>query len=293
MKNNITLFLIAFISINQLQSQSLLDKLNKEYKNTPQHQTATFKGTRLAIGHSIENRKQGVLQLQFINRYWNLPNNETAQSFIADRWTARLGADYAITDNLTLGAGWSTLENIYDGYAKYNLLRQSINNKSKFLSLTLVQGFAYNHKDLPILNNFSNRWTYNSQLLIARKFTPEFSLQIAPTYIHSTYANQQDPKNYFALGFGGRYKVKKHVSLVAEYYHNSNKLRSKDTYGAFALGVNWDVRYLLLQFQMTNARTYSEHSYIVNTPKNFNSQDGNFVFGFNAIFTIHTKDELK
>lgn len=292
MKNNIILLIFTCLSIYKLNAQSLLDKLNQEYPDIPQYESATFKGTRIAIGHSIENRKKGVLQLMFINRYWNIPDSKL-QSFIADKWTARLGAEYAFTDFLTFGGGWSTLENIYDGYSKYNLLRQSKSNKKQFLSLTLLQGVSYNNNQTLSANPLNKRWTYSSQILMAHKFNSKFSLQFSPTYIHNTYANSLDSKNQFALGIGGRYKIKKHVSLVSEYYYNTPKLNSKKTYGAFALGVNWDVRYLLLQFQMTNAKGYSENSFIVNTPTNFNSQDGNFVFGFNAIFSLHTlKKEL-
>ena len=81
------------------------------------------------------------------------------------------------------------------------------------------------------------------------------------------------------------------MSLVSEYYYVVNPLKSKKTYGAFALGVNWDVRYLLLQFRLSNARSMVEDGFILNTQNNFNTQDGNLVFGFNAVFSFFLKQK--
>ena len=62
-----------------------------------------------------------------------------------------------------------------------------------------------------------------------------------------------------------------------------------DTYNAFMVGVNWELSHLLLQFQVTNARSFPEDTFITQTRNNFNAKDGNFHFGFNATFVLHTK----
>ena len=276
------LFIGCYSTVN---AQSLLETLEKEYPDKPQYELATFKVTRIAIGQSIENRKKGVLQLMFTNRYWNIPNTRI-QTFVADRWGARMGAEYGLTDKLTTGAGWTTLEDVFDGYFKYNLFRQRKNVKNA-VSVSLFQNLSFANKDTSL--GFSDKLAFTSQVLIARKFTPELSLQISPTFIHRNLAATGDSNSHFALGVGGRYKVKPHVSVVSEYYHVANPLKSVDTYGAFALGINWDIRYLMLQFYMTNARSMVEDRFIIQTPNAFNSDDGNFVFGFNAIITLHTK----
>lgn len=295
MKNNIFLFAFictAFTCITN--AQSLLNTLDKEQINTPQYEIATFKATRIAIGQSIENRAKGVLQLGTLNRFWNLPDTNI-QSFVADRWSSQFNVEYGISDRFTAGASWTTFENTFDGYLKHNLIKQ-LKNRKQPLSVSLFQQSSYTHPDSRFngkgtFDSFENRFGFTSQLLIARKFDSNFSAQISPTYIHTSYALPKDPKNQFAVGFGGRYKVKPHVSIVSEYYYVANPLKSADTYGAFALGVNWDVRYLLLQFQMTNALSMTTDRFITQTKKNFNTNDGNFFFGFNAIFTIHTQEK--
>ena len=291
MKNNLifTLISVLFGSIFSLSAQDLLEALDKEFPDTPQYEISTFKATRISIGQSVENRKKGVLQLMALNRYWNIPE-QIDQSFVADKASTRFAFEYALTDKLTTGGGWTTLEEVYDGYLKYNLLRQRKQAKKSPFTITLFQNASY-RGERSIANTeigFEDRLAFTSQVLIAHKFTPKFSLQVSPTFIHRSFAlTDEDPHNHFALGFGGRYKIADHVSLVSEYYYVANPLKSRDTYGAFSLGVNWDVRFLQLQFQMTNARSMVEDGFILQTPNNFNTDDGNFVFGFNAIFSLH------
>ncbi len=294
MKNKISFFLYVFVVLlgcnSSINAQDLLEKLDEEYPNTPQYETATFKTTQIAIGQSVENRKKGVLQLMALSRYWNIPNTRT-QSFITDRVATRFGVEYGITNNFTTGIGWTSFDNAYNGYFKYNLLRQRKKPSKAFASIAYYQSVSYyGDRSAPSPDSsFNDRLSFTSQLLIARKFTPKFSMQIAPTFIHRNKVAAIDPSNYFALGFSGRYKIANHVSLVSEYYYVANPIKSKDTYGAFALGINWDIRYLMLQFHMTNTWNMIDDDFILNTPNNFNGEDGNFVFGFNAIFTLHFK----
>ena len=281
-----------------IHAQDLLDTLEKEYPDTPQYEIATFKASRLSIGHSVETRKKGVLEIQAFNRFWNIPNYE-GQSFVADKLSARLALEYGISDRLTFGAGGTTLDGIFDGFLKYKLIRQRSDGKGAPFSISLFQNASYRSKrnrpfvDVNRFDDFSDKLAFTSQILIARKFTPQFSMQISPTYIHrSSSAFQEDPNNQFAIGIGGRYKLGGHVSIVSDYFYVINPLESITTYDAFSLGVNWELSDVMLQFQLTNTRGVVEDAFITQTPNNFNFKDGNFVFGFNAIFVLHLNQKM-
>ncbi|MBW1296477.1 DUF5777 family beta-barrel protein [Aquimarina litoralis] len=297
MKNSI-FFLLCILCVgyhNLAQSQDLLKTLEQEYPDTPQYEIATFKSTRIAIGHSVENRRKGVLQIMAMNRYWNVPNHD-GQTFIADKWSARIALEYGISNRLSTGFGWTTFEDVYDGFLKYNLIRQRKNSKKSLFSVTLFQNASYRSESNGRSavyggfedTSFQDRLAFTSQVLIARKFTPQFSAQISPTYIHrGASLADEDPNNHFAVGIGGRYKLGGHVSIVSEYYYVANPIKSVDTFGAFALGVNWELSDIMLQFHMTNAWSTVEDVFILQTPNNFNFQDGNFTFGFTATFALH------
>ncbi|WP_298316532.1 DUF5777 family beta-barrel protein [uncultured Aquimarina sp.] len=291
MKNNtfFLLFILMLIGCSfSMNAQDLLDKLEKEYPNKKEYEIATFKGTRISLGHSVENRRKGVLEVKAMNLFWNIPNRPS-QSFVADKWTARIALEYGLSNRLTFGVGGTTLEGVFDGFLKYNLVRQIKNGKGSPLSITLFQNASYRSNDggIGLSDDFIDRTAFTSQVLIARKFTSQFSLQLSPTYIHRSSSFDEDPNNHFALGIGARYKVGGHISIVSEYYYLANPLKSIDTYDAFVLGVNWEMSDLMLQFQMTNARNMVEDAFITQTPNNFNLSDGNFVFGFNATYVLH------
>lgn len=54
-------------------AQSLLEKVNQELPEDGGLTYATFKATKILLGHSMETRKKGTLELSAISRYWNIP----------------------------------------------------------------------------------------------------------------------------------------------------------------------------------------------------------------------------
>ena len=288
------LTILVFIVCSSINAQDLLDKLNKEFPKKPVYEIATFKTTRIGLGHSIETRKKGALEISLYNRYWDIPNFQ-GQRFLADKVSSRFGLDYSMSDNLTVGLGYTNHDKITDGFLKYKLLKQKQNTKKGFVSLTLVQGFSQRemkntNSGLYQTSNSSNKYAFTSQVLIARKLNSKFSLQISPTFIHrEKNTSTNDPNNQFVVGFGGRHKIGGHASIVSEYFYVTNPLKSIETYNAFMVGVNWELSHLLLQFHATNARNFAEDTFITQTRNNFNAKDGNFHFGFNATFVLHTK----
>ena len=58
------LLTIAFMVLSSsINAQSLLDKLDKEFPEKPIYVIAAFKTTRIGLGHSIETRKKGALEI--------------------------------------------------------------------------------------------------------------------------------------------------------------------------------------------------------------------------------------
>lgn len=298
-KHFFKLLSLCFIIVHSsMKGQDLLDKLDKEFALNSINEIATFKTTRIGLGHSIETRKKGTIEISFYNRYWNIPDFK-GQRFLADVVSTRYGLSYAFSDNLTIGLGYTNHDKISDGFVKYIILKQQKNNKKAFVSITLLQ--ALSHRTIENTNGniyqattSSDKYAFTSQVLIARKINTEFSLQIAPTFIHrENNSLTDDPNNQFAIAFGGRHKIGNHAAIVSEYYYVPNPLKTIQTYPPFMVGVNWELSYILLQFQMTNARNFAEDTFITQTTNNFNAKDGNFHFGFNATFVLGTKKKKK
>jgi len=298
MKKNslIALCLTFFFGLPIINAQELLEILDQESPQNPIYTQATFKANRILIGQSVETRKKGILEFNVHTKFWNIPNSQT-QAFAADRVNARFGIDYAFTDRFSAGIGAGTFDGTFNAVGKYRLVRQrQDNNKSPF-AVTLVQSASYltrsfNHVILP--EDSSERFSYTSQVLLARKFTPNFSLQIAPSFVHRTSQQfPEDDNNHFALGFGARYKLGNHVSIASEYYYVANRVRGIKGFSPFALGVNWEVSDLILQFSMTNARSFDESTFITLNALNFNFNNGNLHIGVSATYVFHLNQNRK
>lgn len=298
MKHKCTTPILAMLFIVmgfKANAQSLLDQLNNEFPDQPVYEIATFKTTRIGLGHSIETRKKGALEFSLYSRSWNIPDF-AGQRFLTDVVSLRYGLDYAFSDNITFGVGYTNHDKITDGFLKYKLFKQTKSPKKGLFSVTFLQTISHRNIENTsgtIYNqtsNSENRYAFTSQFLIARKINTDISLQIAPTFIHRDKNEwSEDPNNQFAIAFGGRHKISNHAAIVSEYHYVLNPLTSIDTYNSFMVGVNWELGDLLLQFQMTNARNFVEDTFITQTRNNFNAKDGNFHFGFNATFVLHTQ----
>lgn len=285
----ISAVLAAVFSHFSYGQDGLLGELEKQRKDTVFNTQATFKTIRISIGHSVETRKKGILELSAMTRYWNT-FAPTSNSFVADKMTARFGIDYGISDRFSTGIGMATLDGILDAYLKYRLMQQQDSGKNP-LSITLLQAASLRtnrFNNLMLSDTFGDRLSFTSQVLIARKINKNFSLQIAPTYIHRGSASfAQDDTNHFAIGFGGRYKIGNHVSVVSEYYYLFNELESVKTFDAFVVGVNWEIADVILQFKLTNTRNFAEDTFITQTPVNFNFKPGYLSFGFQFNYILH------
>ena len=112
-------FPLAFLSA---QEDDLLSLVEEE--EGTEYVTAAFKTNRVIHGHSIESTAGGVLDVKIAHRFGML-NSGFFNFYGLDNVMARIGADYGITDQLTIGLGRSGFLNTFDGFAKYKFLRQS------------------------------------------------------------------------------------------------------------------------------------------------------------------------
>ena len=282
------ILIIFIISINsQFFGQDLLDILDNETPKTENIVTATFKGTRILNGHSIENRKDKELEFIISHRFGRV-NLGFDELFGLDQSNIRFALEYGFNDNLTIGLGRSSFEKTYDSFLKYSLLKQKNGENSFPFAVSLFGSVAvktlkdYDPSDK---RTFAESLFYVGQLLIARKVSPSFSYQITPTYVHrNTVRINADPHDIFALGFGTRMKLSKRVSFNSEYYVTFNESKSIDARNSLAFGIDIETGGHVFQLILSNAITMIEKSFITESTGNFFG--GDIHFGFNISRTF-------
>lgn len=280
----LTIFVLSF-SI-QFSAQDLLDVLDSETPETENIVTATFKGTRIVNGHSIENRKNKELEFIISHRFGRV-NTGFEELFGLDQSNIRFSFEYGLTDNLTAGLGRSSFEKTYDGYLKYSLLKQKTGTNSFPFAVSLFGSIAAKSQKAIAGNerSFAESLFYVGQVLIAKKVNSSLSFQITPTYVHRNLtAINADPHDIFALGFGTRVKLNKRVSLNAEYYPQFNKLKSIDATNSLAFGVDIETGGHVFQIILSNAITMIEKGFITESTGSFFG--GDIHLGFNLSRTF-------
>ena len=282
------IFVTAFLILASLQlsSQDLLDILELEAPVTENIVSATFKGTRIVNGHSIENRKNAELEFIISHRFGRV-NTGFEELFGLDQANIRFALEYGLTDDLTAGLGRSSFEKTYDGYLKYSLLKQKTGANAFPFAVSLFGSIAAKSQKAIAGNErtFAESLFYVGQVLIAKKVNSSLSVQVTPTYVHRNLATiAADPHDIFALGFGTRVKLSKRVSLNAEYYQQFQKLTSINARNSLAFGVDIETGGHVFQIILSNAITMVEKSFITETTGNFFG--GDIHLGFNLSRTF-------
>jgi len=264
-----------------------LDSLMNAENSSPQFATATFKSTRIINGHSIEQMKPKQLEFRISHRFGTL-NEGSYGLYGLDQSVIHFSLEYGLSNRLMAGVGRGSYNKTYDGFAKYRLLRQSSGNNSMPVHLSYFSSIELKTLHFPTrpegaTDYFSSRLTYVQQLLIARKFNENLSLQLTPTYIHRNLVRTEiEPNDVFALGAGGRYKLSKRISVNAEYYYayqpNAEFVEPR-THNVLSFGVDIETGGHVFQIMLTNTQGMREGTFIPATTGSW--QDGDIHLGFN------------
>jgi hypothetical protein len=306
MQNKILLLvLILTVSSRQLFAQDLMDML-KDEKPKIDYSYATFKTTRVILGQSIENPASGTLQFE-IEHNFGAVNSGAYNLWGLDISNIRLGFEYGINNWLSIGLGRSSYEKTFDGSFKAKILRQSTGATNMPVSMSFYGATYLKSYNPPVTDPtrkeyFSSRMSYIAQLLIARKFSNNLSIQVTPTYIHKNFVYYRTDRNdLLSVGIGGRYKVAQRTSINAEYFYQipgfintytttdpeTQKVSGPYKYdNCLSLGVDIETGGHVFQIRLTNATPMFERAFITETKGKWSKGDIMLGFTINRVFTI-------
>jgi opacity protein-like surface antigen len=292
------LLMIAFVQLLTLsaKAQDELLSLFEDEKEVTDYAYATFKTTRLVYGQSVENPAEGNL-LFLIQHNFGALNSGFYELFGLDRATIRLGLEYGINDFIMIGAGRSTWEKTYDGFVKVKLLRQSSGARNmpvsvSYIAASSVSTLRWRNPDRE--NYFSSRVSYLHQILIARKFSSDFSLQLSPTIIHKNLVpTRSDENTSYALGVGGRYKLSQRISLNAEYFYYPEKQTTIDRTDVLSIGIDIETGGHVFQLHISNGNAMYERAFITETQGKWNKGDIFFGFNISRNFVLKKPEEFR
>ncbi len=277
------------VKSQEVDLDKLLDERDSSKKKASELVIGTFKTTRVVNGASIENTQKGILDLRISHRFGRL-NQGSYDLFGLDNATMRMGVDYGVSDRLMIGIGRSTFQKQYDGFFKYRILRQSEGKvvmpvSLSWLSSAALKTLTEEDPQPGVKHNSSDKWSFAHQVIIARKFSERFSLQLMPSMVHYNIVPVSDMKNdFFSVGMGGRLKITQKLSLNAEFYPQINQLPGSQN--SLSVGVDIETGGHVFQLHFTNSTGIIEQAFLAGTDGTWDNGDIHFGFNISRVFTV-------
>src|SRR5574340_1485273 len=206
-------FLICLLLINlavfaqdttQAEESTPAVKKEKPVKNT-------FSSIWIIDNQTVMVPIKKTFEMDIMHRFGTVKNGyDDFWGFFAPS-NIRLGFNYVPINNLLIGVSITKLNMTWEGYGKYALLKQT---RGKYpVSVTYFGDVAYDSRKKDNFINFSDRFMFFNQLIIARKISEKFSVQVSPSHTHVNVVNGYfyEPGKYrgvmnhdhFAIAFAG------------------------------------------------------------------------------------------
>lgn len=137
----------------------------------------------------------------------------------------RLGMSYVPFEKLSVGFGYTKNKKIFDLNAKYAIIRQTRSNSIP-ISLTYYVNMGIEAQDEDNYLNGTDRLNYFHELILMRRFSPKFSMQVAGLYAHYNAVKWEQgddgewtsmENDTWGISVGARLKVSSQLILMAGY----------------------------------------------------------------------------
>ncbi len=252
----------------------------------------TFKDTRIINTHSVETIQARKLDMRIGHRFGDLKGGWQSFYGLESAQDILIGFDYGITDNLNVGIhrtkGAGPLTRLLSSTIKYRALRQSNDSPISLTTygvatISTVERDEENEFVLNHFARFSHRFIFAGQVLIARKFSDRFSLQVFPSYVHRNIVSFDETNGTFSVGAATRFQITKVMGIIVDV---SAPIGTDTTEAAIGLGLEIDTGGHVFQINLTNARGIIETDYIPNTQATWGNGEIRLGFTISRVFNL-------
>ena len=278
---------LAFLLISAFMvSLSAQDETQAEAKSKPVR--FTFGTSILIDNHTIATPYKGGLELEIHHRFSLIENYKNLFGIYGAANT-RLGLNYGITDRIMVGVGTTKDYKLQDIQWKYLILQQTEDNKMP-VSLSYYGNMMLDLRQDEVFGpeesyRHIHRLSYFNQLILARKLSERFSVQVAPSVIYfNSVPRFSDTSGYknlnFGLSAGARATLFGVHSLIIEYDQLLTK-QELEVQPKPNLAIGWEIGTATHTFQVFAAnysQIINQRNIVFNTN---NFAKGEYLFGFN------------
>ena len=189
----------------------------------------TFEGNYLIDNQTVMVPIKGTFEFDIQHRFGTMDHQFTDLFGIFGSAKMRLGFSYTPIKDLQIGFGATNDRMQVDGNIKFALLKQTKDNKIP-VSVTYFGNALMDTRIKDATTLFvktSDRFSFFNQIMVARKVTENFSVQVGASVAH--FNNLQGytdasgkvmpiwQSDNFAISFSGRYKIAPKTAIIVNY----------------------------------------------------------------------------
>ncbi len=233
-KNILFIILFSFISTFSIAQDAATDSTAVKEKDKPVK--STFESGYLIDAQTVVIPEVKTLEMVIQHKFASIEKGSTDLWGIYGASNIRVGLNFVPLKNFQIGAGITKRYMATDLNAKWSILQQTRKNTIP-VSVVLYGNIAIDGRPRSSFsdtvsvaspvgnkNTFapSDRISYYSQLIVARKFNKWFSLQAGVSFSHYNMVNYQEvgqPYDHDKIGahISGRIKVSPQGSIIFNY----------------------------------------------------------------------------
>jgi hypothetical protein len=273
---NFKILLLAFLilplfTFSQKEKDSIKEKLERP----------AFESSFIIDNPTNVLFNKGALEATMQHRFGNIKEGNTLAGIYGDGSNIRIALSYAIHERLTIGYGTTKNDRLQDFNWKVGILRQTRSNKVP-ASVSYYGNFTIDARKASKFFVAQHRFSNFHQLVIARRFSPNISLQLAPSVSHFNLVGADMENDRVAISFGGRIKVSPQTALMFDYSQPITQFEDSDVdlnLPGVSLGVEFATSAHAFQLFITNYNgIVPQQNYMKNTNDFFS---GDILIGFN------------
>jgi hypothetical protein len=247
---------------------------------------STFETFMLIDNPTIMGPVAKQLQLSIVHRFGVVNNGITDLFGLYASSNIRMGLNYGITDRLMVGLGTTKDSKLQDLNWKLALIQQ---NRSGSVPLSLsyygnvvVDATSKDHFGAANRYKELHRFSYVTELIVARKFSEIFSLQVAPCLVYYNAVDTVYKNLNLGVSFGGRVKISDSKAIIFEYDQPMTNAKNTSFNAKPNLGAGLEIGTATHAFQIFAS---TANGIMMQRNMVYNKLDlgkGDFLLGFNV-----------
>lgn len=213
----IVLLAIPFMTMAQDGEQAAQDTIPKKVDKP---ERPAFESSYIIDNPTNVVNSKNALEVQMEHRFGIIKDWDDLGGIWGDA-NIRFGGTYGVHERVTLGLGLQKHKRYLDINGKVGILSQTRSGKMP-ISLTYFGNMAYDGRKQtstmqPPINYHQDRLSYFHQLIVARRFNPNLSLQFTSSIAHYNAVYEGMQNDRISVSLGGRYKISPNTAIIADY----------------------------------------------------------------------------